>query len=132
MNLIDNAVKYSEKAERKEVTVRLSERDRAIQIAVTDHGIGIAPEEQKKIFEKFYRVSTGLVHDVKGSGLGLSLVKHIVEAHRGSVTVESAVGRGSTFTITLPAADTVADRAETQKPPPLLGSDPSLGFGFKQ
>jgi signal transduction histidine kinase len=132
MNLIDNAVKYSEKAERKEVTVRLGERDNRIQISVQDHGIGIAPEEQKKIFEKFYRVSTGLVHDVKGSGLGLSLVKHIVEAHRGSVTVESAVGRGSTFTIALPAADSVADRAETRKPPPLLGSDPWLGFDLKQ
>ena len=132
MNLLDNAVKYSEKAERKEVTVRLGERDGRIQISVTDHGIGIAPEEQKKIFEKFYRVSTGLVHDVKGSGLGLSLVKHIVEAHHGTVTVESAVGHGSTFTVTLPAADSVADRAETQKPPPLLGSDPSLGYGFKQ
>ena len=132
MNLMDNAVKYSEKAEKKEVTVRLGERDSRIQISVTDHGIGIAPEEQKKIFEKFYRVSTGLVHDVKGSGLGLSLVKHIVEAHRGTVTVESAPGRGSTFTISLPAADSVADRAETQKPPPLLGSDPTLGFGFKQ
>ena len=132
MNLIDNAVKYSEKAERKEVTVRLGERDNRIQISVSDHGIGIAPEEQKKIFEKFYRVSTGLVHDVKGSGLGLSLVKHIVEAHRGSVTVESVVGRGSTFTLTLPAADSVADRAEPQKPPPLLGSDPWLGFDMKQ
>ena len=64
-------------------------------------------------------VSTGLVHDVKGSGLGLSLVKHIVEAHRGSVTVESAPDHGSTFTISLPAAEGVGDPAETQKP--LLG-----------
>ncbi|HWS55591.1 MAG TPA: HAMP domain-containing sensor histidine kinase [Pyrinomonadaceae bacterium] len=132
MNLLDNAVKYSEKAEQKEVTVRLGERDGLIQISVADHGIGIPAEEQKKIFEKFYRVSTGLVHDVKGSGLGLSLVKHIVEAHRGRVTVESVVGRGSTFTISLPAAESVADQAEPRKPPPLLGSDPSLGFGFKQ
>jgi signal transduction histidine kinase len=132
MNLLDNAVKYSDGAEKKEVSVRLGERDRSIQISVADHGIGIPAEEQKKIFEKFYRVSTGLVHDVKGSGLGLSLVKHIVEAHRGTVTVESAPGRGSVFTISLPAADSVADHAETQKPPPLLGSDPSLGFGFKQ
>ena len=123
LNLLDNAVKYSERAEKKEVLVRVGERDGCLQISVTDHGVGIAPAEQKKIFEKFYRVSTGLVHDVKGSGLGLSLVKHIVEAHRGSVTVESAPGHGSTFTISLPAADGVADRAETQKP--LLGGDAS-------
>ncbi len=102
MNLLDNAVKYSEHAEKMEVVVRVSERGRSIDISVTDHGIGIPPEEQKKIFEKFYRVSTGLVHDVKGSGLGLSLVKHIAEAHRGSVSVESAPGRGSTFTVRLP------------------------------
>ena len=113
MNLLDNAVKYSEQAEKKEVTVRVAERDRAINVSVTDHGIGIARDEQKKIFEKFYRVSTGLVHDVKGSGLGLSLVKHIVEAHRGNVTVESEPGRGSVFTISLPAAESVSDREET-------------------
>jgi signal transduction histidine kinase len=110
MNLLDNAVKYSEHAEKKEVVVRVSERGRSIDISVTDHGIGIPPEEQKKIFEKFYRVSTGLVHDVKGSGLGLSLVKHIAEAHRGTVSVESAPGRGSTFTISLPAAETASDQ----------------------
>jgi signal transduction histidine kinase len=130
MNLLDNAVKYSEQAERREVTVRLGERDGRILISVSDHGIGIPPEEQKKIFEKFYRVSTGLVHDVKGSGLGLSLVKHIVEAHGGAVAVESEPGRGSTFTVSLPAAERVAGRAEA--PPPLLGGDPTLGFGFKQ
>jgi signal transduction histidine kinase len=113
LNLLDNAAKYSEQAEKKEVVVRVGEREGRILLSVTDHGIGIAPEERKKIFEKFYRVSTGLVHDVKGSGLGLSLVKHIVEAHRGTVTVESEPGRGSTFTISLPAAETVGDRAET-------------------
>ena len=129
MNLLDNAVKYSEHAEKKEVVVRVSERGRSIAISVTDHGIGIPPEEQKKIFEKFYRVSTGLVHDVKGSGLGLSLVKHIAEAHRGTVSVESEPGRGSTFTISLPAAE-AGDRAETQKPTPLVGGDapPDLAF----
>jgi signal transduction histidine kinase len=119
LNLLDNAVKYSEGAEKKEVVVTVGERGGLLLLSVTDQGIGIAPAEQKKIFEKFYRVSTGLVHDVKGSGLGLSLVKHIIEAHRGSVAVESAPGKGSTFTVSLPAADGVADRAETQKP--LLG-----------
>jgi signal transduction histidine kinase len=116
MNLLDNAVKYSEKAEKREVVVRVGERDGKIILSVTDHGVGIAPAEQKKIFDKFYRVSTGLVHDVKGSGLGLSLVKHIVEAHRGTVGVESEPGRGSTFVISLPAAYGYADHAETQKP----------------
>jgi signal transduction histidine kinase len=128
MNLLDNAVKYSEHAEKKEVIVRVSERGRSIDISVTDHGIGIPPEEQKKIFEKFYRVSTGLVHDVKGSGLGLSLVKHIAEAHRGTVSVDSAPGRGSTFTVSLPAAD-ASDRTETQTP--LVGGDAPPGLAFR-
>jgi signal transduction histidine kinase len=131
MNLLDNSVKYSEHAESKEVIVRLRERDGRILLSVTDHGVGIAREEQKKIFEKFYRVSTGLVHDVKGSGLGLSLVKHIVEAHRGAVTVESEPGRGSTFTISLPVAENLGDRAETQKPTPLLGGDAPPDLAFK-
>ncbi|MBC7930302.1 MAG: HAMP domain-containing histidine kinase [Rubrivivax sp.] len=113
MNLLDNAVKYSEKAEKKEVVVRVGEGGGQIRLSVTDHGVGIAPAEQKKIFDKFYRVSTGLVHDVKGSGLGLSLVKHIVEAHHGTVTVESEPGRGSTFVISLPAADGVGESRET-------------------
>lgn len=128
MNLLDNAVKYSEHAEKKEVVVRVSERGRSIDISVTDHGIGIPPEEQKKIFEKFYRVSTGLVHDVKGSGLGLSLVKHIAEAHRGTVSVDSAPGRGSTFTISLPAAEASQDRTETQTP---LVGEGGTGLVFK-
>lgn len=71
-------------------------------IAVVDHGIGIPLEEQGRIFEKFYRNVSSLVHDVKGSGLGLTIVKHIVDAHRGRITVESKPGEGSTFTIYLP------------------------------
>jgi len=113
MNLLDNAVKYSEQAEKREVVVRVGEGGGLIRLSVTDHGVGIAPAEQKKIFDKFYRVSTGLVHDVKGSGLGLSLVKHIVEAHRGTVGVESEPGRGSTFVISLPASDGVGESHET-------------------
>jgi len=99
LNLLDNAVKYS--GDSREVIVRLSKRDEYIIISVTDHGIGISREEREKIFEKFYRVSTGLVHDVKGSGLGLSIVKHIVDAHRGLLTLNSKPGVGSTFTIYL-------------------------------
>ena len=110
MNLLDNAVKYSGSS--KEITVRLGQRERFVAIAVTDHGIGIPREEQAKIFDKFYRVGTGLVHDVKGSGLGLSLVKHIIKAHRGRVTVESEPGRGSTFTLYLPATEALIERAD--------------------
>jgi signal transduction histidine kinase len=112
MNLLDNAVKYSGSA--KEIVVRLEQDEGLIRLTVTDHGIGIPREEQEKIFDKFYRVSTGLVHDVKGSGLGLSLVKHIVEAHRGRVTVRSEPGRGSSFTIHLPAVKPTGQDTESQ------------------
>ena len=99
-NLLDNAVKYS--GDSREIAVRLEREDDSVTIAIRDRGIGIAPEEQRKIFERFHRVSTGLVHDVKGSGLGLSIVQHIVQAHRGRITVESEPGNGSTFTVHLP------------------------------
>jgi signal transduction histidine kinase len=102
-NLLDNAIKYS--GDEREINVRLTQAGDFVAIAITDRGVGIATEEQEKIFEKFYRVSTGLVHDVKGSGLGLSLVKHIVMAHHGKITVQSKPGEGSTFTIYLPIAN---------------------------
>jgi signal transduction histidine kinase len=100
INLLDNAVKYS--GEAKEINVVLGRHNDFVTIAVRDHGIGIATAEWEKVFEKFYRVGNVLVHDVKGSGLGLSIVKHIVEAHQGKVTVESDLGNGSTFVIHLP------------------------------
>ena len=99
-NLLDNAVKYSNG--KKDVTVSLRRDGDWIVISVTDQGIGIPRNEQRKIFDRFHRVGTGLVHDVKGSGLGLSIVRHIVDAHRGKVTVESRPGEGSTFSIHLP------------------------------
>jgi signal transduction histidine kinase len=73
-----------------------------VKLEVQDHGIGIPPAEQEKIFEKFYRCGDPLVHNIKGSGLGLSLVRHIVRAHGGDVKVESAPDKGSKFTIALP------------------------------
>ena len=79
-----------------------------VEIAVRDRGIGIARDEQRRIFERFHRVGTGLVHDVKGSGLGLSIVHHIVAAHGGRVTVVSEPGKGSSFTMLLPAMGEVA------------------------
>ena len=69
---------------------------------VKDHGIRSSREEQAKIFERFHRVGTGAIHDVKGSGLGLAIVNHIVQSHEGRVTVESETGKGSRFSIFLP------------------------------
>jgi two-component system phosphate regulon sensor histidine kinase PhoR len=104
VNLLDNAVKYS--GDRRDVAVRIASSRDEVRIEIRDHGIGIAPSEQKKIFDKFYRVGSGLVHDVKGSGLGLAIVSHIVKAHGGRVEVASAPGEGSTFTVVLPLART--------------------------
>jgi signal transduction histidine kinase len=100
LNLVNNAVKYS--TTEKYLGVHLYQRNGGVNLEVVDHGIGIPLKEQLKIFEKFYRVGDPLVHNTKGSGLGLSLVRHIVQAHGGMVAVESAPGRGSKFIITLP------------------------------
>jgi signal transduction histidine kinase len=103
LNLLDNAVKYSR--ERKEVKVAVASQNGQVSLSVSDRGIGIPPEERERIFEKFARVETGLVHDVKGAGLGLSLVDMLVRAHHGTVEVDSTPGEGSTFTILLPVWD---------------------------
>jgi signal transduction histidine kinase len=100
INLLNNAIKYSGEEKYLKVSV-LAHPDR-ISVAVVDHGIGIGKADQQKIFEKFYRAENSLVHETKGSGLGLSLVRHIMEAHGGSVEVESGPGKGSTFTLVLP------------------------------
>ena len=100
LNLINNAVKYS--SDEKRLAVKLCRRNGSVNVEVIDHGIGIPRAEQGKIFEKFYRVSDPLVHNTKGSGLGLSLVRHVVEAHGGRVLVESVPGKGSKFSIELP------------------------------
>lgn len=99
-NLIDNAIKYSEQEPRVTVTTR-TENGYAI-LQVSDNGIGIAKEDQKHIFEKFYRVSTGNVHNVKGFGIGLNYVSQVVALHKGKISLESEPGQGSTFTISLP------------------------------
>jgi signal transduction histidine kinase len=110
LNLVDNAVKYA--GDGGEVSVRLRRAPGAVQLVVSDHGVGIAPEEQHRIFERFYRATAARARNVRGSGIGLALVKHIAEAHGGRVEVESAVGRGSTFTVTLPVAPLVTPAPE--------------------
>ncbi len=100
-NLIDNANKYSPDAP-PHITVSTESDDTNVYIRVSDRGLGMSKEQQTKIFEPFYRVPTGNVHDVKGFGLGLSYVKKMVEAHGGSIEVKSKLGEGSTFTIQLP------------------------------
>jgi signal transduction histidine kinase len=99
-NLVDNAIKYSGASRMIGVSARLEEQ--SLAIAVRDSGIGIKREDVPRLFERFYRAGDELTRTVKGSGLGLTLVKEIVEAHRGRIQVESEPGKGSTFTIRLP------------------------------
>ena len=100
LNLVNNAVKYSDEV--KHIDIRVRSRGSSVAVEVADKGIGIPGAEQEKIFEKFYRISTGLVHDRKGSGLGLALVRHIVKAHSGEIVVDSTPGKGSRFTVLIP------------------------------
>lgn len=101
-NLLDNAMKYSSESPQIEV-LTLNTGNGMLSIKVKDNGIGMDKETQSRIFEKFYRAHTGNIHNVKGFGLGLSYVKAIVDAHNGKIRVESAPGKGSTFTVILPA-----------------------------
>ncbi len=98
-NLIDNAIKYSGDSVHIDITAKAT--DEGVEIRVRDNGIGIAPEKQKHIFDKFYRVPTGNIHDVKGYGLGLYYAKTMVEKHGGTIEVSSTPGKGSEFILTL-------------------------------
>ena len=101
-NLMDNALKYSDKP----LILNLetwNEKDNLL-ISVEDNGIGMKKEDLKRIFEKFYRVSTGNLHNVKGFGLGMTYVKSIVDAHKGRIKVESTLGKGSSFVVEVPLA----------------------------
>jgi signal transduction histidine kinase len=102
LNLLNNAIKYS--TDVKRIEVRVEQRGETLAVEIADRGVGIPRSEHRKIFEKFYRISSGMVHDTKGSGLGLAIVRHIVEAHRGQILVDSAPGKGSLFTMLLPIA----------------------------
>jgi two-component system phosphate regulon sensor histidine kinase PhoR len=99
-NLFDNALKYSRNP--KKLSVSSLNNPHGIVVHIQDNGIGISKENQQKVFDKLYRVSTGNVHDVKGFGLGLSYVKTIIAQHAGSIKVDSQLGKGSTFVVFLP------------------------------
>ena len=103
-NLIENAILYSEPG--SSVGIGLRALEGIAEIAVTDHGVGIAPEDQERIFERFYRVDPSRSRETGGTGLGLSIVKHVASNHRGEIKLFSQVGLGSTFTLRLPLADT--------------------------
>jgi two-component system phosphate regulon sensor histidine kinase PhoR len=102
-NLVDNAVKYCPPGTRVVVSAAKLDEER-VRLVVSDTGPGIPPEHLPRVFERFYRVDAGRSRELGGTGLGLSIVKHMVEAMRGKVAVESEVGRGSTFTVSLPRA----------------------------
>ncbi|MCK7514944.1 MAG: ATP-binding protein [Desulfobacterales bacterium] len=100
LNLVDNAVKYG--TGRKRVVVRLTATPDGAEIAVRDNGIGIAAGDRDRLFDAFYRSPEAVRHDPKGVGLGLMIVKHVMDAHGGEVGIESEPGRGSTFTLRFP------------------------------
>jgi len=100
LNLLTNAMKYS--GESRDIDLHLHSQDGRAIIEVSDRGIGIEPEEQVRIFEQFYRVPSPDNERIPGTGLGLTLVQHIARAHGGTITVQSAVGEGSTFSMHLP------------------------------
>ena len=101
-NLLDNAVKYGKPGEKLDVYLKTWNDENWLYLSVRDTGVGIKKDDLKKVFEKFYRVHTGNVHDVKGFGLGLAYVKKMVELHGGSIKVDSEYGKGTIFTIKLP------------------------------
>ncbi len=101
-NLLDNALKYSTQS--PVIQVHIARQNGSVHLSVTDNGIGIAPEHQRRIFDKFYRVDSGNVHNTKGHGLGLSYVANVIKKHGGRVEVDSAIGAGSRFTIVLPVS----------------------------
>lgn len=101
-NLLDNAVKYS--PECKTIWLEADRAGAGVVIRVRDQGLGIAASERKRIFQKFVRGASANTTGVKGTGLGLAMVHHIIAAHRGTIRVDSEPGVGSTFTVTLPVA----------------------------
>ena len=101
VNLLDNAVKFNRPS--GEVLMEVMRADGHVRVTLTDTGIGIPHDDLPRIFERFYRVDKARSREVGGTGLGLSIVKHIIERMNGTVSVESQLGKGSTFTLLLPA-----------------------------
>jgi two-component system phosphate regulon sensor histidine kinase PhoR len=99
-NLIDNAIKYS--SGQKEIEIKVAEKENHVEVQIKDKGIGIPGEAQKKIFEGFFRHEEASRHNPKGVGLGLKIVKHIIEAHKGEIRIESQPSKGSTFSLIFP------------------------------
>jgi two-component system phosphate regulon sensor histidine kinase PhoR len=99
-NLVSNAIKYTP----PEGTVRVwaEQRDNTLRIAVQDNGMGISPQDQARIFDRFFRVRNAENESIEGTGLGLAIVKKLVDAHKGQIGLESRLGQGSTFFVTLP------------------------------
>ena len=100
VNLLDNALKYCE--EKPEIFIKTFTNENQFVIEITDNGIGMNPSTQKKVFDKFYRASSGDIHNVKGHGLGLAYVKKIIDFHKGQINLESKLREGTTFKISLP------------------------------
>lgn len=117
LNLLANAHKYSPLEQ--PITVRAFHDRQYVYVAVEDHGIGIARNEHKRVFDKFYRSDDRLSRSIEGSGLGLAIVQHVATGHRGKITLRSAPGRGSTFTLSIPIAtpQTESERAHSSRPP---------------
>jgi two-component system phosphate regulon sensor histidine kinase PhoR len=117
LNLLTNAHKYSPPD--KPIGLRAFRDRQGVHIAVEDQGIGIARSEHHRVFEKFYRSDDRLSRSIEGSGLGLSIVKHVAHAHGGKITLRSLVGHGSVFTLTLPFGSTMTSKIhESQRPAP--------------
>jgi signal transduction histidine kinase len=102
LNVLSNAVKYT--ADGGTVTTAVQRREGSIEITVRDTGVGIAPQDQARVFEDFTRIESGYARTQSGTGLGLALARRLVRLMGGDITLDSEPGRGSTFTITIPAA----------------------------
>ncbi|MBK7964433.1 MAG: HAMP domain-containing histidine kinase [Bacteroidetes bacterium] len=106
INLLDNANKYSNEA--PSITIQVYFESSKIAVAIKDKGIGMSKEVVKRVFETFFRATSGNIHDVKGFGLGLSYVKAIIDMHDGNIEVQSELGKGSTFIVRLPMIENIS------------------------